>query len=189
MREPFDVFGHNVEVFARLQWHVNARHTANLVTPHTATVHDHVCLNVASVAVIICPVDTSYNPAFFDNISDFNTFLDQRPTLARTFGQCQCDVAWIALSVQRQIDRAFDTSKINVRVQFLDPLVRYLFNLNTESTSHTCLAVNLFAALFGQCNRDGSYALKAGGHACFGFQCAVKFLGILRQLGHIGRRT
>ena len=176
-------------MFAGLQRHVDASHAADLVAPHAAAVHHHVRRDVTGVAVRVGPVNARYAAPLFGDVGDLDALFDQGTVLTGTFGQRQRDVGRIALAIQRQINRTLDALKINVRVQFFDALVADFLDLNAKCAGHASLAIDLFAALFGQCDSDRTAAFEPCRDACFGLKRAVQFLRILRQLRHVRRRT
>ena len=76
-----------------------------------------------------------------------------------------------------------------MRVHFLHLFVRDFFNLDAERAGHSGLTVNLFFALFGQRNSNRTDPFEARRNAGFFFKRTIKFLAILRELGHIRGRA
>ena len=99
LREARNRFGHDVEMLARMQRNVYARHATNAMTPHAATVDDMLRLDRACLAVLIFPRHTRYTTTLFVDIRDEIPFLNERPILARAFRQSMGDIRRIALTV------------------------------------------------------------------------------------------
>ena len=108
LRQAGDGFGHNVKMFASMQRDVHARHTTNGMPPHAATVHHMLCFNRARLAVFALPTDARHAAPILVDIRDKIPLLHQSSILAGTFGKRMRDVGRIALTIERQVNAAFD---------------------------------------------------------------------------------
>ncbi len=100
LREARNRFGHDIEMFTRMQRHVHASHTANGMTPHTTAIDDVLCFNRTGLPVLIFPPDTRDATTLFLDIRYKISFLNKRSILTRAFGQSMRNVGRIALPVE-----------------------------------------------------------------------------------------
>ena len=115
-----DAFGHDIEVLAGLQRHIDARHLANLMAPHARAVHDHVAGDVPVAAIFTLPVDTGGTTTGLGNARNLDALLDPGAALTRTLGQGQRDVCRVTLAIEWQPDPGFDIVDIDMFVFRLD---------------------------------------------------------------------
>ena len=86
-------------MFAGLKRNIRAQHLAHIMAPHSGAVYDRVTGYVTLTAVFPDPVNASDAPPIARNASDGHPFLHLRATLARAFGQCQCNIAGVTLTI------------------------------------------------------------------------------------------
>ena len=101
LRKARNRFGHDIEVFTRMQRHVHSSHASNGMTPHSTTVDDVLCFNRTGLAVLIFPSDTRNATPLFLDVGDEIPLFHQCPILTRAFGQSMRNVGRIALPVER----------------------------------------------------------------------------------------
>ena len=104
LAEPFDGFGHNIEMLTSVQWHIDPSHAPNLMAPHASTVDHHIAGNMALCTVLGQPVNASDAPARARQPGGFDPLLNQGTVLTSALGQRQGNIGWITLPVFGQID-------------------------------------------------------------------------------------
>ena len=148
-----DRFGHDIEVFAGVQRHVHAQHAADFMAPHAATVDDHFTGDVARL-ITLFPIHAGNTASLACDTGGAGALNDACTALSRAFGQRQRDVGGVALTVFFQEHRAGDAVDVQVFVFCLDLRRADFFDRDTKGPRHRRLAVDLFLAFFGQCNRN-----------------------------------
>ncbi len=176
-------------MLTRMQRHVGVQHPANLMAPHARAVHHMLTGDLALLTRLIRPLNGGDAAALAGDASRLGALLHHSAALAGALRQSQRDVRRVALPVQRQIDACGHVVDIQMRVAVLHLRWRDFLNLNPKRAGHRGLAENLFLTLFGQRGSDGADAFEARRNTRLCFQTAIKFLRILRQLGHVRRRA
>ena len=186
MAQPLDRFGHQVEMLAGMQRQGDAVLIGQVAAPHAAAVDHDIGGNMAGLPVHHV-IDAGHPPPRLGHAGDLDAFKDLRAAHPRALGQRHGDIGRVALSVQRQGDRADDVRDVQMRVFRLDLGGRNLVHLDIEDPRHGGLAQQFLMPRLGQRDRDRSDLAHAGRHACLGLQLHVKIGGILRQPRHVGR--
>ncbi len=184
-----DRLGHDVEMFASVERHVDAGHAAHLVPPHAGAVDDHVTGDVPRRVILGLPVDAGDAAARAGEGGDFHPLADQRAILARALGQCLGDIGGVALPVGGQPETARHAVDIEMFVALLDLRWGQFLDRDAEGTGHCGGAEHLFAPLFGQRGRDRAAAAEACFDAGFLAQRTIEFLRVFRETCHVGRRA
>ena len=98
-------------MFAGLKRHIDTCHTPELMCPHTAAIDDKVCLNgTGFFTAVALPADTGNLSVRLLNSCDFHAFKYLCTVLFRSFGQRQCNVGRVPLTIFFKIDAPVTSS-------------------------------------------------------------------------------
>ena len=186
--QALDGFGDDIEMLARMQRHVYARHAPHLMAPHAGAIDDHITGDMARISAIIAdPVNPGDPPPLPVNGAHACALGDHRAAHACPFGQGQGNIGRVGLAIGGQPHPAGDIGDVQMRVARLDFAWRQLFHGHAKGARHGGVAVQLFQPLGGERGRNRADLTKARGHPCFGLEPGVKLGRVAGQFCHIRR--
>ena len=120
---------------------------------------------------------------------DLQVLKDLDPARPRAFGERLGDVDGVAVAVARDVNAADHIVEIGERIQIADFGRRYDMHRQLENLGHGGVALELFHASGGRCERDGSALPVARRLAGLGLEPSIQLRRVAREPRHVHALT
>ena len=172
----FDGVGDDVEVFRRVQGHIDSGHRTDLLGPLPGAVDDDLGLDIACFSM-----HTGHPPARGENLEYTDVFDDPRPAHPGSFGQRTGEVGRIGFAVGGQPDRANEVVDAHYRIVLECLFGGEEFTLEIKGRSIGGRAAQLDHPVFGARDCHAPALLVSGRQPDFAFEFGVELGGVLNE--------
>lgn len=126
-----DLFGNDVEVFIGVKWNVDVCYLVDFVVLYVVVIDYYFGFDKVDF-VILFLLDIGCVVVFYFDFCDFYLFKDFCIFQMCIFGQCKCDVCWVVLFVQWQVDCGGSIICVDMGIMLGDFMERNFFYVYFE---------------------------------------------------------